>query len=68
MTENEELDKEIEMLADNAESNPEAGADIKALAVSVWTNFNDFSLEEIEDALREKWRMRDLPFNDNAGL
>jgi hypothetical protein len=48
------------MLADDAENDPEAGVDIKTLAIGLWTNFNEFSLEDIEDALRDKWRMRDL--------
>jgi hypothetical protein len=38
------------------------------LAVGLWTNFNGLSLEDIEDALRDKWRMRDFQFNHNAGL
>jgi hypothetical protein len=62
------LAKNIEMLADNAENDPEPGVDIKALAVGLWTNFNEFSVEDIEDALRHKRRMCDLPFNDNSGL
>lgn len=68
MTENEELTREIGLLADRAENDPETGADIKSLAVGLWTNFNEFSIEEIEDALRDAWRTRGLPFNDNAGV
>ncbi|MFF0924417.1 hypothetical protein ACFYE8_32980 [Rhizobium leguminosarum] len=67
MTENEELTREIGLLADRAESNPETGVDIKALAVGLWASFNEFSIEEIEDALRDAWRTRGLAFNDNAG-
>ncbi len=67
MTENEELTREIGLLADSAENHPETGADIKSLAVGLWANFNEFSVEEIEDALRDVWRARGLPFNDNAG-
>jgi hypothetical protein len=68
MTENEELTREIGLLADRAENDPETSADIKSLAVGLWTNFNEFSIEEIEDALRDAWRTRGLPFNDNAGV
>ncbi len=66
MNENEELATAIEQLADNAEGDPETGVDIKSLAVGLWANFNDLSIEEIEDALRDVWRTRGLPFNDNA--
>ncbi|MFW8642485.1 hypothetical protein ACOJBO_05060 [Rhizobium beringeri] len=62
MTENEELTREIELLADRAESDPETGVDIKALAVGLWASFNEFSIEEIEDALRDAWRTRRLAF------
>jgi hypothetical protein len=68
VTENEELAKEIELLAINAEVDPDSGTDIKALAVGLWANFNALSVEEIEDALRDAWRTRGLPFNDNAGI
>jgi len=68
MTENEELKREIGLLADSAENDPETGADIKSIAVGLWANFNEFSIEEIEDALRDTWRTRGLPFNDNAGV
>lgn len=67
MNENEELATAIEQLADNAEGDPETGVDIKSLAAGLWANFNDLSIEEIEDALRDVWRTRGLPFNDNAG-
>ena len=68
MTENEELKREIGLLADSAENDPETGADIKSIAVGLWANFNEFSIEEIEDALLDTWRTRGLPFNDNAGV
>lgn len=67
MTENEELMREIELLADRAENDPETSADIKSIAVGLWANFNTLSIEEIEGALRNTWRARGLPFNDNAG-
>jgi hypothetical protein len=67
MTENEELAREIAILADGAEGDPETGTDLKSIAVGLWANFNELSVEEIEDALRDVWRTRGLPFNDNAG-
>jgi hypothetical protein len=67
MTENDELTREIELLAGKAENDPDSGVDIKALAVGLWASFNEFSIEEIEDALRDAWRTRGLHFNDNAG-
>lgn len=68
MTENEELTREIGLLADSAENDSATGADIKSIAVGLWANFNEFSIEEIEDALRDAWRTRGLPFNDNASV
>ena len=66
MTENEDLDLEVAALADAAEAEPEVTADLKTLAVQLWANFDAFSVEEIEAALRDAWRLRGLPFNDNA--
>jgi hypothetical protein len=66
MTENEELSRQIDILADGAEADPDSGIDIKSMAVGLWANFNEFSIEELEDALRDAWRTRGLPFNDNA--
>lgn len=66
MTENEELVRDIGFLADSAQMQSEKEFDIKSLAVGLWANFNELSVEEIEDALRDAWRARGLPFNDNA--
>lgn len=68
MSETQDLQMEVAALADAAEVDPAAASDLKALAVQLWTNFNDFSLEELEDVLRDEWRTRGLPFNDNASL
>lgn len=68
MTENEELAREIELLAESAQDDPETGADIESLAVGLWANFNEFSIEDIKVALRDAWRIRGLPFNDNASV
>lgn len=68
MTENDALRHEIAALADAAEAAPETTADLKSLAVQLWTNFDEFTVEELEDILRDAWRIRGLPFNDNAGI
>ncbi|TAZ45190.1 hypothetical protein ELH76_34605 [Rhizobium ruizarguesonis] len=33
-----------------------------------WANFDEFTVEELEDILRDEWRTRGLPFNDNADM
>jgi hypothetical protein len=67
MTENDGLQREIATLASAAEADPETTADLKSLAVQLWANFDEFTVEELENVLREEWRVRGLPFNDNAG-
>lgn len=66
MTESDALKQEIATLADAAEADPETTADLKSLAVLLWANFDEFTVEELEDMLRDAWRTRGLPFNDNA--
>jgi hypothetical protein len=66
--ESEDLDREVEALADAAESDSETMANLKGLAVQLWANFDAYSVEELEDRLRDAWRSRGLPFNDNAEL
>jgi|GEM_PF-3255724 len=66
MTEQSNLRSEIYRLAAAAEDVPENTADLKSLAVQLWANFNEFSVDELEDILRDEWRSRGLPFNDNA--
>ncbi|KAA0694399.1 hypothetical protein DTW90_24050 [Neorhizobium sp. P12A] len=68
MTENDALRHEIAALADAAGAAPETTADLKSLAVQLWANFDEFTVEELEDILRDAWRIRGLPFNDNAGI
>ena len=68
MSENLDLRLEVDALADAAEAAPEATADLKALAVQLWANFDEFALEDLEDILRDEWRVRGLPFNDNVVL
>lgn len=67
MSGNGDLQLEVDALAAAAEAEPEATADLKALAVQLWANFDEFSVEELEEILRDAWRLRGLPFNDNAG-
>ena len=68
MTENDALRQEIAALADAAEAAPKTTVDLKSLAVQLWANFDEFTVEELEDFLRDAWRIRGLPFNDNAGI
>jgi len=68
MTEDEGLRKEIYRLAAEAEVQPEATADLKSLAVQLWANFDAFSVEDLEEILRDEWRSRGLPFNDNSDI
>ena len=67
MSGNTDLQLEVDALAAAAEAEPDAIADLKALAVQLWANFDEFSVEELEEILRNAWRLRGLPFNDNAG-
>jgi hypothetical protein len=66
MTEQSNLRSELHRLVAAAEDDPENTADLKSLAVQLWANFNEFSVEELEDILRDEWRSRGLPFNDNS--
>lgn len=66
MIEEDELRQQVEFLAAAAESEPETVADLKSLAVQLWANFDEFSVEDLEDILRDAWRSRGLPFNDNV--
>ncbi|MBY3127459.1 hypothetical protein [Rhizobium laguerreae] len=68
MNENDELRQEISRLAEAAEADPETTFDLKTLAVQLWANFDEFSVEDLEDILRDAWRTRGLPFNDNADV
>ncbi len=66
MIEGDELRQQVELLAAAAEAEPDTVSDLKSLAVQLWVNFDEFSIEELEDMLRDAWRTRGLPFNDNA--
>ena len=46
--ESEDLDREVEALADAAESDSETMANLKGLAVQLWANFDAYSVEELE--------------------
>ncbi|WP_312884503.1 hypothetical protein [Rhizobium laguerreae] len=41
---------------------------MKSLAVQLWANFNEVTVEGLEDILWDEWRTRGLPFNDNAEI
>lgn len=68
MIERVALRDEIYRLAAAAEADPETTSNLKSLAVQLWANFNEFTVEDLEDILRDEWRTRGLPFNDNAEL
>ncbi|MBY5565640.1 hypothetical protein [Rhizobium leguminosarum] len=74
MTESDALREEIYRLVAAAEADPETTSDLKSLAVQLWANFDEFAvedledLEDLEDTLRDEWRTRGLPFNDNAEI
>jgi hypothetical protein len=68
MTESDALREEISRLAAAAEADPKTTSNLKSLAVQLWANFNDFAVEDLEDILRDEWRARGLPFNDNAEI
>jgi hypothetical protein len=68
MTQNEDLRGEVYRLAALAEAAPETILDLKALAVQLWANFDEFSVEDLEDILRDEWSTRGLSFNDNSDL
>ncbi|MBY3176536.1 hypothetical protein HFO27_18100 [Rhizobium leguminosarum] len=68
MTENDALREEIYRLAAAAEADPETTSNLKSLAVQLWANFDEFTVEDLEDILRDEWRTRGLPFNDNAEI
>ncbi|MDM9645413.1 hypothetical protein [Rhizobium sp. S163] len=66
MTEQDDLRQRVEALAAAAEAEPETIADLSSLAVQLWANFDEFSVEDLEDILRDTWQSRGLPFNDNT--
>ncbi|NEH55277.1 hypothetical protein GR198_05890 [Rhizobium leguminosarum] len=68
MTEGDALREEIYRLAAAAEADPEATSNLKSLAVQLWANFDQFTIEDLEDILRDEWRTRGLPFNNNADI
>ncbi|MBY3168119.1 hypothetical protein [Rhizobium laguerreae] len=68
MTENDALREEIYRLAAAAEAGPETTSNLKSLAVQLWANFDEFTVEDLEDILRDEWRTRGLLFNDNAEI
>ncbi|MGO4112246.1 hypothetical protein ACC786_11405 [Rhizobium ruizarguesonis] len=68
MTESDALRQEIYRLAAAADADPETTSNLKVLAVQLWANFDEFTVEELEDILRDEWRTRGLPFNDNADM
>ncbi|MGO6905679.1 hypothetical protein ACCS96_36625, partial [Rhizobium ruizarguesonis] len=59
---------EIYRLAAAADADPETTSNLKALAVQLWAKFDEFTVEDLEDILRDEWRTRGLPFNDNAEM
>jgi uncharacterized protein YfdQ (DUF2303 family) len=68
MTEDDGLRNEIYKLAAEAEAQAEITADLKSLAVQLWANFDEFSVEDLEEILRDEWRSRGLSFNDNSDI
>ncbi|MBY5606302.1 hypothetical protein [Rhizobium leguminosarum] len=68
MTERDALRDEIYRLAAAAEADPETTSNLKSLAVQLWASFNEFTVEDLEDILRDEWRTRGLPFKDNADI
>jgi len=66
MMQDDALREEVYRLAAAAEAAPETTSDLMALAVQLWANFDEFSVDDLEDILRDEWRSRGLPFNDNA--
>ncbi|NEK44454.1 hypothetical protein GR250_23860 [Rhizobium leguminosarum] len=68
MTESDALRQEIYRLAAAAEADSETTSNLKALAVQLWATFDEFTVEDLEDILRDEWRTRGLPFNDNADM
>ncbi|NKM65077.1 hypothetical protein GFL58_29570 [Rhizobium leguminosarum bv. viciae] len=68
MTENDALREQIYRLAAAAEADPETTLNLKSLAVQLWANFDEFTVDDLEDILRDEWRARGLPFNDNADI
>ncbi|MBY3464262.1 hypothetical protein HFN80_09590 [Rhizobium laguerreae] len=68
MTENDALREEIYRLAAAAEADPETTLNLKSLAVQLWAIFDEFTVDDLEDILRDEWRARGLLFNDNAEI
>ncbi|MBW8786836.1 hypothetical protein HFO93_28875 [Rhizobium leguminosarum] len=68
MTGNDALREEIYRLAAVAETDPATTSNLKSLAVQLWAHFDEFTVEDLEDILRDEWRTRGLPFNDNAEI
>lgn len=58
--EDELLMREINTLADHAEQNRGRPTDVKAMAVTIWSTFDNRSIEEIEAKVKEVWRSRNL--------
>jgi hypothetical protein len=54
------LMREINVLADRAEQNRGQPIDVKAMAVTIWSNFDNLSIEEIEAKVKDVWRSRNL--------
>ncbi|MBY5660430.1 hypothetical protein [Rhizobium leguminosarum] len=67
MTGSDALREEIYRLAAAAEADPETTSNLKSLAVQLW-DFDEFTVEDLEDILRDEWRTRGLPFNDNVEI
>ncbi len=51
----------------NLDLNPAVDALADAAAAHLLVNFDEFALDDLGRILRDEWRMRGLPFNDNAG-
>ena len=49
MTEYGGLRQEIATRADAADADPERAAGLKSLAAQLWANFDEFTVEELED-------------------
>ncbi|TAW39052.1 hypothetical protein ELI17_37430 [Rhizobium ruizarguesonis] len=68
MTESDALREEIYRLAAAAEAAPETTSNLKSLAVQLWANFDESTVEDLQEILSHEWRTRGLPFNDNAEI
>ncbi len=52
MTENDALREKIYRLAAAAEADPETTLNLKSLAVQLWANFDEFTVDDLEDILQ----------------